>query len=180
MEPDPVLKRKNYLLTSDIARTANVHPNTVRLYEQLGFLPPVERDPFNGYRRFTRVHLDQMLLARKVMRFNILNGSVRATAYDIIAQGAAGDLGGALELAYRRPFKSRLSSITAQGCVTDAHSLPGITEKKVVCAGVRPHTQTFFRDFLGTLRCNSSYMKSILFRRESCQTQFNIYNLWSD
>jgi DNA-binding transcriptional MerR regulator len=92
---------KRYLRTSDIAKAANVHPNTVRLYEQLGFLPPVERDPFNGYRRFTRVHLDQMLLARKAMRFIVLSGAIRATAYDIIAQGAAGDLGGALELAYR-------------------------------------------------------------------------------
>jgi DNA-binding transcriptional MerR regulator len=92
---------KRYLRTSDLARVAHVHANTVRLYEQLGFLPPVERDPFNGYRRFTQVHLDQMLLARKAMRFIILSGAIRETAYDIIAQGAAGDLGGALELAYR-------------------------------------------------------------------------------
>jgi DNA-binding transcriptional MerR regulator len=92
---------RRYLRTSDIAKAANVHPNTVRLYEQLGFLPPVERDPFNGYRRFTRVHLDQMILARKAMRFIILSGVIRETAYDIIAGGAARDLGGALELAYR-------------------------------------------------------------------------------
>ncbi len=95
------MNRKRYLRTSEIARAANVHPNTVRLYEQLGFLPPVERDPFNGYRRFTREHLNQMLLARKAMRFILLGGSIRATAYEVIGQGAAGDLGGALELAYR-------------------------------------------------------------------------------
>lgn len=87
--------------TSELAKAAGVHPNTVRLYEQLGFLPLVERDPSNGYRRFTQAHLDQMLLARKAMRFNILSGSIRDTAYGIIAQGADGDLGGALELAYR-------------------------------------------------------------------------------
>lgn len=92
---------RRYLRTSELARAAGVHPNTVRLYEQWGFLPPVERDPFNGYRRFTRMHLNQMLLARQAMRFNLLGGSVRATAYDVIARGAAGDLGGALELAYR-------------------------------------------------------------------------------
>jgi DNA-binding transcriptional MerR regulator len=92
---------KRYLRTSDLAKAAGVHPNTVRLYEQSGFLPPVERDPFNGYRRFTRDHLDQLLLVRIAMRFNILSGAVRTTAYDIIAQGAAGDLGGALELAYQ-------------------------------------------------------------------------------
>jgi len=97
----PAMKRRRYLRTSDIAKAAQVHPNTVRLYEELGFLPPVERDPYNGYRRFTRAHLDQMLLARKAIRFNILGGSVRLTAYDVIAQGAVGDLGGALELAYR-------------------------------------------------------------------------------
>jgi DNA-binding transcriptional MerR regulator len=92
---------KRYLRTTDLAKAANVHPNTVRLYERFGFLPPVERDPFNGYRRFTHDHLDQMLLVRQAMRFNILSGTIRATAYEIIAQGAAGDLGGALELAYR-------------------------------------------------------------------------------
>lgn len=92
---------KRYLRTTELARAAGVHPNTVRLYERLGFLPPVERDPFNNYRRFTRKHLDQMLLARKAMRFNWLSGSVRVTAYEIIAEGAAGNPGGALELAYR-------------------------------------------------------------------------------
>jgi DNA-binding transcriptional MerR regulator len=93
--------QRRYLRTSDLAKAADVHPNTVRLYEQWGLLPPVERNPFNGYRRFTQKHLDQILLVRKAMRFNWLSGTVRATAYDIIAQGAAGDLGGALELAYR-------------------------------------------------------------------------------
>lgn len=95
------MKQRRFLRTSELARAAGVHPNTVRLYEQSGFLPPVERDPFNDYRRFTRAHLDQLLLARKAMRFNIISGAVRLTAYEIIAQGAAGDLGGALELAYR-------------------------------------------------------------------------------
>jgi DNA-binding transcriptional MerR regulator len=95
------MNRKRYLRTSELAKTAGVHPNTVRLYEQSGFLPSVERDPFNNYRRFTHDHLDQLLLARKAMRFILLSGAVRDTAYEIIAQGAAGDLGGALESAYR-------------------------------------------------------------------------------
>lgn len=101
MKPATIMKQRRYLRTSELAKAADVHPNTVRLYEKWGLLPPVERDPFNGYRRFTQRHLDQILLVRKAMRFNILSGSVRATAYDIIAQGAVGDLGGALELAYR-------------------------------------------------------------------------------
>ncbi len=95
------MSQKRYLRTSDLAKAADVHPNTVQLYEKWGYLPPVERNPFNGYRRFTQKHLDQILLVRKAMQFNWLRGNVRATSYDIIAQGAKGDLGGALELAYR-------------------------------------------------------------------------------
>ena len=51
------------MYTSQVARQANVHPNTVRLYEAWGFLPPVPRSPA-GYRIFTHRHVDQMLLAR--------------------------------------------------------------------------------------------------------------------
>lgn len=103
---------KRYLRTSELASAANVHPNTVRLYEQLGFLPPVERDPSNNYRRFTRRHLNQLRLARKAMRFIVLSGAIRLTAYDVIAQGVAGDLGGALELAYR--LRSQVQAERAQ------------------------------------------------------------------
>jgi hypothetical protein len=45
-----------------------------------------------------------------------------------------------------------LTNITAQGCITDTHSLPEITEKMGVRGGAHP----FFRDFLGTLRCNAN------------------------
>ena len=51
------------LRTSDIAKAVGVHPNTVRLYEEWGFLPPIPRSP-SGYRLFTGAHLDQMRLAR--------------------------------------------------------------------------------------------------------------------
>jgi DNA-binding transcriptional MerR regulator len=95
------MKQRKFLRTSELARAAGIHPNTVRLYEQWGLIPHAERDPFNNYRRFTRKHLDQLLLARKAIQFNLLGGVIRDTAYEVIAQGAAGDLGGALELAYR-------------------------------------------------------------------------------
>jgi DNA-binding transcriptional MerR regulator len=48
--------------TSDLARAAGVHPNTVRRYEALGWLPPAPRAP-NGYRRFSQRHLDCLRLA---------------------------------------------------------------------------------------------------------------------
>ncbi|MGE5528726.1 MAG: MerR family DNA-binding transcriptional regulator, partial [Patescibacteria group bacterium] len=54
------------LRTTDLARAAGVHPNTVRLYERLGFLPPVPRGS-NGYRLFNEEHLFCLRLARTAL-----------------------------------------------------------------------------------------------------------------
>jgi DNA-binding transcriptional MerR regulator len=95
------MTQTRYLRTSELAEAAKIHPNTVRLYEQWGLLPPAERNPFNNYRRFTQKHLDQLLLVRQVLRFTWLSGEVHKTVYEIIAQGIQDNLGGALELAYK-------------------------------------------------------------------------------
>jgi len=91
---------RSYIYTSEIAKAVGVHPNTVRLYEEWGYLPPVPRTP-SGYRKFSEVHLDQMKLIRLVMNFTWMGGEIRHTAYEMINSGAEGDLGGALEIAYR-------------------------------------------------------------------------------
>ena len=49
--------------TSQIARAAGVHPNTVRLYERLGLLAPIARTG-GGYRSFSERDLAQMRVAR--------------------------------------------------------------------------------------------------------------------
>jgi hypothetical protein len=56
----------------------------------------------------------------------------------------------------RTPLFENMPNITAQGCIADAHSPPEVTEKMVVRGGVRPRAQPFFRDFFGTLRCNTN------------------------
>jgi DNA-binding transcriptional MerR regulator len=56
-----------YLRTSDLAKAAGVHPNTVRRYVARGLLPPVERSR-SGYRRFTPRHLDCLRLACLIYR----------------------------------------------------------------------------------------------------------------
>lgn len=89
----------HHLYTSDIAKEVGVHPNTVRLYEEWGFLPPVPRSP-SGYRLFTEDHLDQMRLARKAMHGSWPGRNIRRSALELVRQAASGDLGGALEQAY--------------------------------------------------------------------------------
>jgi len=93
MEPRP------YLRTIDIARAIGVHPNTVRLYETWGFLPPIPRSPA-GYRRYSERHLDQMRLARTALHGGWPGKAIRESALTLVRQAASGDLDRALELAH--------------------------------------------------------------------------------
>jgi DNA-binding transcriptional MerR regulator len=85
------------LRTSDVAAAVGVHPNTVRLYEEWGYLPTIPRAP-NGYRRFRRAHVDQMRLARLALQWPYPGG--KAAVVDLVKSAAGGDFPRALELAY--------------------------------------------------------------------------------
>ncbi|MHA6531886.1 MerR family transcriptional regulator [Paenibacillus sp. BAC0078] len=87
----------NTYRTSEIARTIGIHPNTVRLYEDLGLIPKPERKP-NGYRVFTDLHLEQFKLARTALQVEVLQNGLRKKAIDIIKTSAAGDFDRAILL----------------------------------------------------------------------------------
>jgi DNA-binding transcriptional MerR regulator len=72
-----------YLRTSDLARAAGVHPNTVRLYVDWGLVPPVERSP-SGYRLFTQQHLDCLRLARTTFAAEYPGRNLRASSREVI------------------------------------------------------------------------------------------------
>lgn len=92
-------QQRTYLRTSDIAKAVGVHPNTVRLYEEWGFLPPIPRS-LSGYRLFTKGHLDQMRLARMALQGPWPGRRIKQSALALVRKAASGDLGGALEEAY--------------------------------------------------------------------------------
>lgn len=89
-----------YLRTSELARLAGVHPNTVRRYVDWGLLPPVERTPA-GYRLFTQRHLDCLRLARLIYISAYPGRGLRQSGVKVILLAVAGDLPGALEQARR-------------------------------------------------------------------------------
>jgi DNA-binding transcriptional MerR regulator len=99
----------SYLRTSEIATAVGVHPNTVRLYEVWGFLPPIPRTR-SGYRRFTPHHLEQMRLARIALQWPYPGG--KDVVVDLVKSAAAGKFGEALELAYQ--FLARVQAEQAQ------------------------------------------------------------------
>ena len=96
-EHNPMAKK--YLRTSDVAKAAGCHPNTVRLYEEWGFIPPAPRTR-SGYRQFTEFHADCMVLARMAFHGPWPGRAIRRSIVALVKQAATGDLGGALENAY--------------------------------------------------------------------------------
>ncbi len=91
--------KRRYLRTSDIAKAIGVHPNTVRRYEEWGFLPPIPRST-SGYRLFTEAHLDQMRLSRTALHGPWPGRDIKESALTLVRRAASGNLGGALEQAY--------------------------------------------------------------------------------
>ncbi|HEX2981006.1 MAG TPA: MerR family transcriptional regulator [Anaerolineaceae bacterium] len=104
------------LSTAKIARAVGCHPNTVRLYETLGFLPPVERNA-KGYRLYTFAHLNQMRLAVTALITRWPGRPIRHSALALVRQTASGDLGGGLESAYRHLALVRSELVQAETAV---------------------------------------------------------------
>lgn len=69
--------------TKEIATLADVHPNTVRIYEDWGFISPVPRRE-NGYRNYSIVHLFQLQVARTLFKCEIVQGGIRKRAREIV------------------------------------------------------------------------------------------------
>jgi DNA-binding transcriptional MerR regulator len=110
------MPRRKKLHTSDLARALGLHPNTIRLYEAWGYLPPVPRAP-NGYRQFTPYHLDQGRLVRLALRCTWLSGPIRAEGLALIAAGAAYDLDAALDHARQVAALIRAEHAQAEAAV---------------------------------------------------------------
>lgn len=84
----------NTYKTAEIAKIIGIHPNTVRLYEELRLIPKPERRP-NGYRVFTEFHIAQFRLAFQV---EVLQNGLRKKMIRIVKRSAAGDFNTALSL----------------------------------------------------------------------------------
>jgi len=102
------------LKTSDIARELGVHVNTIRLYEEDGFLPPIPRAK-NGYRLYTTLHLEQARLTHLTLSWPYLGD--KALLIDLVKSAAAGDLGMAMELAYKHLAFVRMERTSAEAAM---------------------------------------------------------------
>ncbi|MGN0572951.1 MAG: MerR family transcriptional regulator [Acutalibacteraceae bacterium] len=83
--------------TSEVAAMVGIHPNTVRLYEELELIPKPERLP-NGYRIFTDFHVEQCRLVRIAFQVEVLQNGLRKKITKMIKASANGDFDSAVSI----------------------------------------------------------------------------------
>lgn len=103
-----------YLRTSTIAKELGVHVNTIRLYEEWGYLPPIPRGE-NGYRQYTQMHFEQARLAHLTVRWPYVGD--KTLLINLVKNAAIGDLGMAMELAYRYLAQVRMERTYAEAAI---------------------------------------------------------------
>lgn len=73
--------------TAQVARIVGIHPNTVRLYEELQLVSKAQRLE-NGYRVFSEYHIQQFKIARIALKVEVLQNGLRKKMIHIIKLSA--------------------------------------------------------------------------------------------
>lgn len=76
--------------TKQLADAVGIHVNTVRFYEEIGFLTKPQRTA-NGYRVYTDLQLAQCRLIRRAMRAEVLQNGLRKKAIELVRLCAEGE-----------------------------------------------------------------------------------------
>ncbi|MBP8640926.1 MAG: MerR family transcriptional regulator [Oscillospiraceae bacterium] len=142
----------NTYKTSEIAEIIGIHPNTVRLYEELELIPKPRREA-NGYRVFTDFNLEQFRLARLALKVEVLQNGLRKKAIEIIKTSAKGDFNGAIRLAeeYLKQIKTEQRNAEEAIAITE-ELLFGADFEKVNTFLTRKETSDYLQISMDVLR----------------------------
>lgn len=102
--------------TSEIAEIIGIHPNTVRLYEELKLILKPERLN-NGYRVFTDFHIEQCRLIRIAFQVEVLQNGLRKKIVRVIKLSATGDFDAAISLVNEYLKQIRQEQINAENAI---------------------------------------------------------------
>lgn len=117
--------------TAEVAEIIGIHPNTVRLYEELQLIPKPERQP-NGYRVFTDFHIEQLRLARLAFQIEVLQNGLRKKMIQMIKISATGDFDTAAALAQEYIIQVREERENAEEAI--------VIVKQILSGGVKENT----------------------------------------
>lgn len=76
-------KNRKIYNTVDLAKMYGIHPNTIRLYEKLGFISKAKRSESN-YRMFKELHVLQIKLCRCIFGYPFTSRNIRNAGNEIL------------------------------------------------------------------------------------------------
>jgi len=138
--------------TSEIAAIIGIHPNTVRLYEEWGFIPKPERQT-NGYRIYTAFHLAQLRLVRCALETELVKNGLRKKAIEVIKTSAIGHFGQAEQLTKDYLSQIKQAQQNAEEAVNIVHLLlTGVQNEETPRQLTRKETAEYLQISMDTLR----------------------------
>nr|UWI50780.1 MerR family DNA-binding transcriptional regulator [Clostridioides difficile] len=67
----------------ELARMFNLHPNSIRFYEEVGYISKAKRKE-NNYREFEEYHVLQLKICRYIFGYQFTNSIIRNTGNLVI------------------------------------------------------------------------------------------------
>lgn len=144
-------KEMNTCTTSDVAKIIGIHPNTVRLYEEWGLIPPAERKS-NGYRIFTDFHIEQLRLARIAFQIELLQNGLRKKATETVRLSAKRDFDKALLLAEEYRSQIQREQRNAEESVVIAKQFLSVKSEEKILFLKRKEVSDYLNISMDTLR----------------------------
>ncbi|WP_297421967.1 MerR family transcriptional regulator [Clostridium sp.] len=143
---------ENKYKTAQVAKIIGIHPNTVRLYEELGLIPKPQRLS-NGYRVFTDFHIEQFKLARTALKVEVLQSGLRKAIINIIKLSAKGEFRKAIIYTNNYINQIKIEQKNAEEAIEITKKLlSGIEEEEKDIFLTRKQTADYLQVTIDTLR----------------------------
>lgn len=137
--------------TKEVATKTGIHPNTVRLYEELKFIPKPERQP-NGYRIFTDYHIEQIKLLQLGFEVPIIQNGLRKKIISIIKASASGDFDQAIILTQEYIDQARMEQDHAEEAIELVRKIMSGEKEEETPAFKRKEVSRYLGISMDTLR----------------------------
>lgn len=164
----------NVYSTSKIAKEVGIHPNTVRLYEEIKFLPAIPRKN-NGYREYNQVHLEQLKLIRIALKSELLQNGLRKQIINIIKESAKENYDVALKLSEEHIESINKEQKNAEDSIKIVENK--ILKKQISIENSRLYTRKQVADYLSlTIDTIRNWELNGLIKVKRKENGYRVYN----
>lgn len=137
--------------TSEVAKIIGIHPNTVRLYEEWGFISKPKRQK-NGYRIFTDLHIQQIQIARMAFQIEVLQNGLRKKIVEMVKLSAKGEFDKAIVLTKEYLQQLKQEQNNAEEAIQIVEHILSNAEEETIISMKRKEVSQYLGISMDTLR----------------------------